>query len=416
MRVIHPGDLRSACRALHERAGGDYILPALIRTATQDGPPSRAHAVRAGDIDIVFSVSHEPTAACLPLSFAIAATRMGRSVEIDTATRHEFIRAFFLGACAPLIVERRAGTTIYDMRLQLAPAYYAACGELHDETGEFAREDVCERLGAALVDLSQAFFASPAVCLSVWRSRILHELFGEAPVGLAALGPPLIGAAEPPAAPAVSYPATPLALPRERTRPQATGRWKLAAIVALSLLGGAALGRLGPTARLASPPPATTSQNDGHSNGLAHDLAPARPRLAATAAADVEPAPGEPSIPIRISSPGAQRSADTPAAPTGTTPELVPAVWALDDPFEAALPLASDRSMDSRDDFAGAPLPPPRPKTRASARPVPVAGPSRKNPLGVLGQAATSVAQVVRRIRTGSFKVTALNSPYAVRQ
>lgn len=405
MPVIDPGDLRAACRALHDLAGRDHILPPLIRAAGQSEPPGRIHAFSAGGVDFRFSVFHEPAPASLPLSFDISATRAGLPLEIDRSTRHELLRAFFLGAHAPLTVERRSGTTIYDMALQIAAAFYVPCGELHDETGQFAREDVCERLGAALVERSGGFFASPAICLSVWRSRILQELFGEPPVALETLGPPLIAAMEPAATPGAALSlAPPAAASRRNAPPVAAGRWKLAAIVALSLLGGAALGRLAPGQKIVAPSPATTSENEAPP--------PARSEPASIRFAEVEPPAGAAVSQTRLAAldlqPGRQEKLR--AEPVDARP--------LENAFEAA-PLIAPAALKNFDaPLLAAPLPPPRPRARPAARPVShaPAGAHGKNPLGVLKQAANSVAQVVRRIRTGSFKVTALNSPYAVRQ
>lgn len=431
MPVIQPWDLRAACRALHELAGREHILPSLTRAATDTDSPSRRHEFSIGKIEYVFVVSHEPAREGLPLSIDISAREAGRELEIDAATRGELVRAFFLGAHAPLIVERRAETTVYDMALQLSPTFYFACGQLHDETGDFARDDVCESLGDVLVALSGDIFASPAVSLSVWRNRILHELFGEAPAGLETLGPSAICPAPTPAVRVVAdQPTAPIhaPMPVQRRAVASGARWRLAAIVALSLLGGAALGRLAIPARIA-PPPAVTSQTESPAL-IARDTV-ARDTVAKDSGAS-EPFGRE--IPIMF--------ADLPTSPwtahSHVAPEILesqmqdarPATtdnhprgssWqatVAEDAFEAAPLIAPAVMKDVQPPSAFAPLPPPRPKAKSSSRPTPHAAAARKttNPLVVLKQAANSVAQVVQRIRTGSYKVSALNSPYAVRQ
>ncbi|MDE2363401.1 MAG: hypothetical protein KGM42_12045 [Hyphomicrobiales bacterium] len=379
MPGIGQSTLESACRRLFELAAADFILPPLLREAT-DAAPARCFVFEAGERAFKFRVALDPGAEGLPLAFSTEVEEGDDAfASLDEDDARELVRAFLLGARAPISAEHRKQSQLYDVALQLSSTYSLPCGALRDDGGAFDREAVCDRVAGLLLDHSRRFFATPEAGRALWTACAARDLFGEP-----ALRPDEVWLRARENAPARAEIDLELRAPRLRL----TSKANAAAVVAAGVALGAAL--------------------------LSYAAPDVRSSMTRTNAAT--PAAIEPPVAERPAPPPMAQLAD--AAPTvapyvklalATLPTIKPA-------------LAAENAPTSPPSGPADVAPPRRPASLAVVAPKPrraharTSDTKRGNPLDVLRQAANGVAGVVDRIRRNKFKISALNSPQAVRQ
>jgi hypothetical protein len=194
-RALDKEALSAACRTIYEMAGQDYLLP----TATSEsdaGSTSRlvhmlSFSVESRQFCLIVSEddcdAHDasPTAR-LPIKFRAElsdADDPACVVELAGAEKSELVRAFLLGAKAPIILERDARKAKTSFFLQLSSTRRVAIGFL--SAGAGASDDTCDRISAALYRLSAGLFANRSQGLDVWRIRVAQSLLdaGRLPAG-----------------------------------------------------------------------------------------------------------------------------------------------------------------------------------------------------------------------------------------
>ncbi len=190
MLTLGQTEVFEACRALYKMAGEDFMLPPLIRhVETIAASSSRVYHIQTKTNRVKFGIEFDQTYVDkstfplmrLPLLFksSICALASGNlEVELDDAERAALIRAFLLGAKAPIVVEKSALAARYKILLQLSSTFFVDCGELIGEGSDLTSDVICGRVGMSVYDKSTDFFQSPQEGLAVWSARAAQELFG----------------------------------------------------------------------------------------------------------------------------------------------------------------------------------------------------------------------------------------------
>jgi hypothetical protein len=190
MSTLDQTEVFEACRALYKMAGEDFMLPPLVRhieIITESS--SQVYYIQTRTNLVKFVVEFDQTYVNkskfplkkFPLLFRsiICGQASGTSeVELGDAERAALIRAFLLGAKAPIVVEKSALAARYKILLQLSSTFFLDCGELIDEGSDLTSDVICGRVGMSLYDKSKDFFQSPQEGLAVWSARAAQELFG----------------------------------------------------------------------------------------------------------------------------------------------------------------------------------------------------------------------------------------------
>lgn len=184
MASLHPDILSAACRELYQRAGETFILPDLIRAAEGERPRRRLEIPTGEGVVVLIAEidpaqtdrSHDP-AAPLPLQITVHLEREGEALRLCRRQRDEAVRAFLMGAKAPLSLEPVDQPGRFRLSLQLAPRYSCGCGEI--EAPVEGREQLARALADALYQRTAHFFADPHNGRAVWDIRAAQELFGD---------------------------------------------------------------------------------------------------------------------------------------------------------------------------------------------------------------------------------------------
>jgi hypothetical protein len=186
-------DVVEACRVIYKAAGESFMLPPLIRDAS-------AGAARPGytyysltddrcvrlvvEFDQDYVDANRPPYARLPLLFRCELCDLDfreTPVPLDEATRFELIRAFLLGAKAPIFADPSPGGAGYKLSLQLSSTFFVECGELIDEGGHPTPTAISRTVASALYERSADLFKSREDGVAVWSLRARETLFGETP-------------------------------------------------------------------------------------------------------------------------------------------------------------------------------------------------------------------------------------------
>lgn len=191
MPTLSRDELLEACRTIYNSAGGAFMLPPLIRDA-QDLGAKLAHThyslteegcVRfVAEFDQDYVDSNKPPYARLPLRFRCELCDLdfrNSPVVLAGYERLALIRAFLLGAKAPIFAEKKAGESSYKLSVQLSSTFFVECGELIDDGGDPAPEAIVGAVALNLYERSAEFFENRDEGLLVWGLRARQELFGE---------------------------------------------------------------------------------------------------------------------------------------------------------------------------------------------------------------------------------------------
>jgi len=191
MAALDRSELFEACRVIYKMAADNYMLPPLIREARSPEAKSsytyysltESKCVRfVVEFDKAYVDENKLPLGRLPLRFRCELCDLDFTdapIELDDDERTELIRAFLLGARAPIIVEKNAAATRYRLCIQLSSTFFVECGELVDEGGSLTSEAICLRVGFGLYDKSKEFFGARQDGLMVWVTRAAQELFGD---------------------------------------------------------------------------------------------------------------------------------------------------------------------------------------------------------------------------------------------
>jgi hypothetical protein len=246
--------LFAACRAIYEMAGENYALPPLIRDAQRLETQSRYHYKIEND-ELHFVVELDESRADrnvfpfskLPLRFRIELRETGAQnqlIELDENEKWALIRAFLLGAKAPIGVERNVDSQRYKIFVQLSSTFFAYCGELIDNGHDYTSKELSYRVGRELYESSKEFFGSSQDGLYVWSTRVAQDLFGEPKPPPEIFWPPTWEEPE-----AVSHFKDVSRESRQRAKPGHSG-YAVAVASAITIIGLAGLGtNFGPNSR-----------------------------------------------------------------------------------------------------------------------------------------------------------------------
>lgn len=191
MAALDRSELFEACRVIYKMAADNYMLPPLIREARSPEAKSSYtyYSLTEGkcvrfvvEFDKAYVDENKLPLGRLPLRFRCELCDLDfrdTPIELDDGERAELIRAFLLGARAPIIVEKNAAATRYRLCIQLSSTFFVECGELVDEGGSLTSEAICLRVGFGLYDKSKEFFGARQDGLMVWVTRAAQELFGD---------------------------------------------------------------------------------------------------------------------------------------------------------------------------------------------------------------------------------------------
>jgi len=191
MQSLDQDVLFKACRAIYEMAGSNFILPPLTRKAEMAGEQSKTiYHCRFGSWEFRFSASLDETYADrnarpnarLPIKFQVEASDTAGlgALELSGREQRELIRAFLLGAKAPISVEKLSRESGFRVSLQLASTFSVECGELMDAAGGRVPKDICDGVAHEIYERSKDFFEGAPEGLAVWSARAAQDLFGEA--------------------------------------------------------------------------------------------------------------------------------------------------------------------------------------------------------------------------------------------
>jgi len=190
MSTLCQAEIFDACRAIYKMAGEDFMLPPLIRDVeTIAASSSRVYYIQTKSNRLQFVVEFNKSYVYknkfplmkLPLLFKCRLCGLipgNLEIDLDDAERAALIRAFLLGAKAPIVVEKNALAERYKILLQLSSTFFIECGELVDEGRDLTSDVICARVGMSLYDKSKDFFGSRREGLAVWSARAGQELFG----------------------------------------------------------------------------------------------------------------------------------------------------------------------------------------------------------------------------------------------
>jgi hypothetical protein len=186
MSALDKETLAAACRAIYDIAGDGYVLPPLTRQADEGhGSPSQTYHWRAGHHALAMSVMLDESGADQNISavgrmplrivFDLWDARLG-AVALVESDRYTLLRAFFLGAKAPISVDR-GNDDCYRISIQLSSTYFAFCGVLPD--GNYTPEMICRTVGRHLYRNTAEFFSDQTTGIAIWTARAMQDLLGE---------------------------------------------------------------------------------------------------------------------------------------------------------------------------------------------------------------------------------------------
>ena len=245
MAELNQKVLFTACRAIYDLAGANYVLPPLLRGAeSPETQPSYCYNCLVWKNELCFSVALDETYADrnalvhsrLPLKFHVElreAQFPNAAVELSEAEEYALIRAFFLGVKLPIAATKTDEESPYKLSVQLSSTFFVDCGELDDECRDCLPKVICDDVGRKIYARSNEFFAVRQQGIDVWSLRAAQGLFGEAKPPAEALWPDV-----PEAADVVVCPAP--ANGNERAVPRRP-RYALAATILIGLLAIGAL-------------------------------------------------------------------------------------------------------------------------------------------------------------------------------
>jgi hypothetical protein len=190
MTTIAREHLLDACRTIYRVAQADFMLPPLIRdAATLEAKSGRtvctatvAHSIRLeAELDWLYIGIAKFPLTRLPLRFKIELhDRTARNaLELTEAERRELMKAFLLGANAPILVERTRLTEIYKVYIQFSSTYFLECGNLSFEGRNVTCQTVCDEVGHCLYEATKEFFANSQDGVEAWSARAAQDLFGD---------------------------------------------------------------------------------------------------------------------------------------------------------------------------------------------------------------------------------------------
>jgi hypothetical protein len=190
MATIAREHLLDACRTVYSAAQGDFMLPPLIRdAATLEAKSGRtictatvAHSIRFEvELDWLYIGIAKFPLMRLPLQFKIELhdRTAKNALELTEAERRELMKAFLLGANAPILVERNTLTEIYKVYIQFSSTYFVECGSLDFEGRNVTFETVCDEVGHCLYETTKEFFVNSQEGVGAWSARAAQDLFGE---------------------------------------------------------------------------------------------------------------------------------------------------------------------------------------------------------------------------------------------
>jgi hypothetical protein len=182
--------LFTACRNIYDMAGENYVFPPLIRDVRLKAQSSYTYNFLVEGGDLFFNVELDEACADrnalpfskLPLRFEIRLYGPGRpdlALELDESEKKALIRAFLLGAKAPIVVEPGSQGEAYKISLQLSSTYFVYCGELIDDVEDATGWQICVKVARELYKISREFFGSQEEGTAVWSLRVAQDLFGE---------------------------------------------------------------------------------------------------------------------------------------------------------------------------------------------------------------------------------------------
>lgn len=188
MPTLERADLLEACREIYRMAGDDFMLPPLIRTAKSEAGSGHTfysltdtHCVRfIVEFDKAFVDEKKFPLSRLPLRFKAELCDIDFEeppVPLEKHELRELVRAFFLGAKAPILAEKSPLAPQFKLRVQLSSAFFVECGELANDSGDPTLESICRLVGGRLYDRSKDFLTASAA--NPWEIRAAQELFGE---------------------------------------------------------------------------------------------------------------------------------------------------------------------------------------------------------------------------------------------
>ncbi|ARN81596.1 hypothetical protein [Methylocystis bryophila] len=190
MPAVEQKRLLEACRALGEAAGGQPMLPPLIREAGEnEGSGGTVHYVAVGDAWVRFETRfdkayvnrHEFPLKRLPLLIDCALCDQERRPQakmLDEEEKFALLCAFFLAAQTPIGVEPIEDTGDYRLSLRLSSTFVVEWREAFETAALESCETLCRRVASSLWEKSREFFASERVGLAVWSLRAAQELLG----------------------------------------------------------------------------------------------------------------------------------------------------------------------------------------------------------------------------------------------
>jgi len=251
-------ELVEACAALYRAAQKSFMLPPLIRGASNFGSEaSVTHDCPAGDFRLKFTVDfdadyverHKFPLERLPLGFRTQlCDRDGNDlpIRIDERETRILTYAFLLGAKAPIQLEEDDEPPFFRVALQLSPTFFLRWRLEFANIADATAEDICRLVASSLYERSRDLFICEADGVAIWSARAAEELFGaeqpstEALWNSVAAAPRLAPPGESPGrgqgatAPAVAPAAAPPAVAAARRDPPAFRSWRKPQFAALA--------------------------------------------------------------------------------------------------------------------------------------------------------------------------------------
>ena len=200
--------LFTACRAIYDLAGANYVLPPLIRDAgSPETQPSYKYNCHLGENELCFSVALDETYANrnalvhsrLPLKFHLElreAQFPHDAIELSDADGYELIRAFFLGVKLPIVATKTGEHAPYKLSVQLSSTFFVDCGELGEECRDWLPKLICDDVGQKIFARASEFFLSRQQGVAACSLRAAQSLFGEARPPAEALWPAVLEATD----------------------------------------------------------------------------------------------------------------------------------------------------------------------------------------------------------------------------
>jgi hypothetical protein len=186
MSALDRDILSDACRAFYELAAESYVLPPLTREAgVAPDRPSHVLTWDGGHHAITLKAtlhknddlapSSGPSRLPLRVTFELA-DAVGQPCDLAECDRQALLRAFFLGAKAPISIDCGKDNR-YRISIQLSSTYFVACGQLPESA--VSPYEICRAVGERLSARTTDFFADDAVAQAIWTTRAGQYLLDE---------------------------------------------------------------------------------------------------------------------------------------------------------------------------------------------------------------------------------------------